>query len=183
MPLSAPAPRALSHNRHLALQAFEREDGLWDIEGRITDHKLADYDMLDSKRTAAQPMHDMWLRLTIDTELVVRGAEAVMDAGAHAPCELVTPNYDRLVGLKMGPGWNRAVRERLGGVMGCTHLNEMLAQMATTAMQSLFEAMGSVANRPGGGRYLSPGLHNSCHAYALNSPYIRDYFPDYYKAE
>ena len=137
------------------LAAAQGSDGNL-LEGRITDHKLADYDMLDSKRTAAQPMHDMWLRLTIDTELVVRGAEAVMDAGAHAPCELVTPNYDRLVGLKMGPGWNRAVRERLGGVMGCTHLNEMLAQMATTAMQSLFEAMGSVADRPGGGRYLTP---------------------------
>jgi hypothetical protein len=183
MPLSDPAPRALQHIRRLELKAYERQDGLWDIEGHITDYKTEDYDMLDSKRTAAQPMHDMWLRLTIDTELVVRAAEAAMDAGAHTPCELVTPNYDRLVGLKMGPGWNRAVRERLGGVMGCTHLNEMLAQMATTAMQSLFEAMGSVADRPGGGRYLSPGLHNSCHAYALNSPYIRDYFPDYYKAD
>ena len=87
------------------------------------------------------------------------------------------------MGLKMGRGWNRAIRESLGGVSGCTHLNEMLAQMATTALQSLFEAEGNIAERPGGSRYLSPGLHNSCHAYSLSSPYIRDHFPDYYKTD
>ena len=183
MPLSKSAPRALSHDRRLELKAYEREDGLWDIEGHITDHKLEDYDMLDSVRTADEPVHDMWLRLTINRKFVVRAVEAVMDAGAHTPCPHVTPNYDRLVGLKMGRGWNRAIRESLGGISGCTHLNEMLAQMATTALQSLFEAEGNVAERPGGSRYLSPGLHNSCHAYSLSSPYIRDHFPDYYKTE
>lgn len=183
MPLKKPAPRVLIHDRQLELKAFERRDGLWDIEGHITDHKFEDYDMLDSVRTLDEPVHDMWLRVTIDTNFVVRAVEAAMDIGAHTPCPHVTPNYDRLVGLKMGHGWNRAVRERLGGISGCTHLNEMLAQMATTAMQSLFEVAGNVAENPGGSRYLSPGLRNSCYAYSLNSPYIREYFPDYYETD
>ena len=183
MPLSEPAPRALSHNRCLELKAFERADGLWDIEGHITDYKLENYDMLDSVRTADEPVHDMWLRLTIDKNFVVRAVEAVMDAGAHTPCPKVTHNYNRLVGLKMGRGWNRAIREKLGGIGGCTHLNEMLAQMATTAMQSLFEVVGNVAERPDGGRYLSRDLHNSCYAYSLSSSYIRDHFPNYYKTD
>ncbi|MFP6747271.1 MAG: DUF2889 domain-containing protein [Alphaproteobacteria bacterium] len=183
MPLSEPAPRALSHTRHLELKAYERQDGLWDIEGHITDHTRSDYDMLDSQRTADQAMHDMWLRLTIDTDLVVRAAEAVMDTGAHGPCHLVAPDYGCLKGLKIGPGWNRAVRERLGGVKGCTHLNEMLAQMATTAMQALFEVVGNIVDNEDGGRHLSPGLRNSCYTYAQNSPYIREYFPDFYQAD
>ena len=164
MPLSDPAPRALSHTRNLELKAYERQDGLWDIEGHITDVKEDDYSMLDSERTADQP-------------------EAQMDVGAHGPCPLATPNYSRLEGLKMGPGWNRAVRERLGGVVGCTHLNEMLAQMATTAMQSLFEVVENMEDKGDGKLFLSPGLHNSCYAYALNSTYVRDYFPDYYQAD
>jgi len=183
LPLSDPAPRALSHTRTLELKAYERQDGLWDIEGHITDVKEDDYSMLDSERTADQPVHDMWLRLTVDTDLVVRQAEAQMDVGAHGPCPLATPNYSRLEGLKMGPGWNRAVRERLGGVVGCTHLNEMLAQMATTAMQSLFEVVENMEDKGDGKLFLSPGLHNSCYAYALNSTYVRDYFPDYYQAD
>ncbi|MDA1098196.1 MAG: DUF2889 domain-containing protein [Proteobacteria bacterium] len=183
MPLSDPAPRALSHTRVLDLRAYERQDGLWDIEGHITDMKEDDYSMLDSERTADQPVHDMWLRLTIDTDLVVRAAEAQMDVGAHGPCPLAAPNYSRLQGLKMGSGWNRAVRERLGGVTGCTHLNELLAQMATTAMQSLFEVVENMDPNDTGRRSLSPSLRNSCYAYALNSPYVRDYFPDDYQAD
>jgi len=36
----------------------------------------------------------------------------------------------------------------------------------------------------GDGRYyLSPGLRNSCYAYALNSTYVRDYFPDFYEPD
>ena len=183
MPLSKPVPRAFSHDRSLELKAYEREDGLWDIEGHITDHKFEDYDMLDSVRAWDEPMHDMWLRLTIDVNFVVKAVEVVMDAGAHTPCPNVIPNYDRLVGLKMGRGWNREIREILGGIRGCTHLNEMLAQMATTAMQSLFEVVGNVGEKSGGGRYLSPDLHNSCHAYSLSGSYIRDHFPNYYEPD
>jgi hypothetical protein len=183
LPLSDPAPRALSHTRNLDLRAYERQDRLWDIEGHITDVKEDDYSMLDSERTADQPVHDMWLRLTIDTDLVVRAVEAQMDVGAHGPCPNAVPNYGRLQGLKIGPGWNRAVRERLGGVAGCTHLNEMLAQMATTAMQSLFEVVENMDPNDSGRRSLSPGLRNSCYAYALNSSYVRDFFPDDYQAD
>ena len=183
MPLSDPAPRTLSHTRNLELKAYERQDGLWDIEGHITDVKEDDYSMLDSERSADQPVHDMWLRLTVDMDLVVRAAEAQMDVGAHGPCHLAAPNYSRLEGLKMGPGWNRAIRERLGGVVGCTHLNEMLAQMATTAMQSLFEVVENMEDKGDGKLFLSPGLRNSCYAYALNSTYVRDFFPDYYQAD
>ena len=55
--------------------------------------------------------------------------------------------------------------------------------MATTAMQSLFESAGNIADKLDSGRYLSPGLRNSCYAYALHSPYVRDYFPDFYKPD
>ena len=37
MPLSGPAPRKLIHTRKIRCTGIERDDGLWDIEGRITD--------------------------------------------------------------------------------------------------------------------------------------------------
>ena len=33
MPLPAPAPRTLKHTRAIECTGYEREDGLWDIEG------------------------------------------------------------------------------------------------------------------------------------------------------
>ena len=42
MPLSEPAPRTLQHVRRVHYQGFEREDGLWDIEGELHDSKAYD---------------------------------------------------------------------------------------------------------------------------------------------
>ena len=39
MPLSQPAPRKLMHNRVIECRGYEREDGLWDIEGHLVDTK------------------------------------------------------------------------------------------------------------------------------------------------
>ena len=39
MPLSPPVGRQLLHTRRVTCQGFFREDGLWDIEGHITDEK------------------------------------------------------------------------------------------------------------------------------------------------
>ncbi|MDP6566358.1 MAG: DUF2889 domain-containing protein [Alphaproteobacteria bacterium] len=183
MPFSDAASRDLMHTRNLDLRAYRRHDGLWDIEGHITDIKPFDYSMLDSERTAAEPVHDMWLRLTVDDDFVVRGAKALIDVGAHGPCHEIAHNYAELEGLRVGPGWNRGIRERLGGVRGCTHLNDMLGQMATTAMQALWEVVEEQQDQGDGHRQLGPGLLNSCHAYGATSPYVKDYFPDYYEGD
>ena len=39
MPLSDPAPRQLLHLRDIELRGFQRDDGLFDIEARLTDTK------------------------------------------------------------------------------------------------------------------------------------------------
>ena len=39
MPLSPPVGRQHLHTRRVTCQGFFREDGLWDIEGHITDEK------------------------------------------------------------------------------------------------------------------------------------------------
>ena len=43
MALSAPATRKLIHKRSVECHGYERSDGLWDIEGHITDVKTHDF--------------------------------------------------------------------------------------------------------------------------------------------
>ena len=65
--LSAPAGRELLHNRTVQCHGFRRADGLWDIEGHMTDIKT--YDVPNKDRNgipAGVPIHEMWLRLTLD---------------------------------------------------------------------------------------------------------------------
>lgn len=185
MPLSQATEREQIHNRTIAITAYERTDGLVDIEGHILDIKPFSHHLLDSHRAAGEPVHDLWLRLTVDKTMVVQSAEAKLDVGAHSICHLVAPNFADLAGLKIGPGWNRMVRQRVGHGRGCTHLVEMLAQMATTAMQAMW-----TERSPAGGareaaedqpRSLGEGMINTCYTYKQDSEFVKEYFPDDYR--
>ena len=87
MPLSPPVKRKHVHTREIRCLGFEREDGLWDIEGRITDTKTYTFDNRERGMiSAGTPVHDMLVRLTVDTDLVVQDAEASTEAGPFEIC-------------------------------------------------------------------------------------------------
>ena len=134
MPLSSAAPRRKSHTRRVICEGFRRDDGQLDIEGHITDVKT--YEIPNKFRNgipAGEPIHDMSIRLTVDEDLTILAVEAVTDAGPFQICPNITVNFQRLKGIKIGPGWRKRVLAALGGVEGCTHLVELLWTMATTA--------------------------------------------------
>jgi hypothetical protein len=80
MPLSPPVPRALRHTRAIQVQAFKRDDGLWDLDARITDVKESDVTLASGVRAGGTPLHELSLRITIDLELTIVDAEAASDA-------------------------------------------------------------------------------------------------------
>jgi hypothetical protein len=178
MPLTPPVPgRRHLHTRQLTMQGFQRPDGLFDIEGQLTDTKPYAFDNFDRGRVeAGEPLHGMWIRLTVDEDMVIRACEAVSDFTPYAICPAVTANFRRLEGVTIGPGFARAVKERLGGVEGCTHLREMLAQMATVAFQTLQpvrrRTREAEADDPS-----RPAIIGTCHAYAPDSPVVQRQWP------
>ncbi len=180
MPLSEPAPREKMHCRDIRIEGYRRDDGLWDIEAHMTDTKTYGFDNAFRGRIeAGEPLHDMHLRLTLDESLVVRGLEAATDAGPYQACPAVAPNYARMVGVTLGPGWSRAIKERLGGVEGCTHLREMLGAMATVAFQTLYPVLAKkAADKPRPGK---PPLINTCHAYRADGPVVKAQWPGFYE--
>src|SRR5260370_1815495 len=80
MPLFAPAPRELLHTRQIECQGFRRNDKLWEIEAHMTDRKSYSFpseEQDDGEVVAGTPIHDMWLRVTLDDSLVIQAIEAV----------------------------------------------------------------------------------------------------------
>ena len=76
MALPTPAPRKLSHTRQVTFYGYQREDGLWDIEAHLRDSKPAPYEVPGEKKWAPhEAIHDMSIRLTVDTQLVVQDIE------------------------------------------------------------------------------------------------------------
>jgi hypothetical protein len=190
MPLSPSVEREHLHLRRVECRGFRRADGLWDIEGHMTDTKTYGFpNQARGRIEAGEPLHDMWLRLTLDDELVIRAAEAVTDAGPYGICGDITPNYQRLVGLRIGPGFTGKTRELLGGVHGCTHLLELLGPIATTAFQTIFsererrrraaEAAGTPAPAPAAASK-RPRLLETCHAFRTDGPVVKERWPEHY---
>jgi hypothetical protein len=110
----------------------------------------------------------MWLRLTVDEGMVIRAVEASSDFTPYAICPAAAANFTRLAGLRIGPGFTRAVKERVGGTAGCTHLREMLAQLATVAFQT-------IGGRNDGG---NRALIDTCLAWAADGPVVRRHWPE-----
>ncbi len=145
MPLPAPAvPRKHIHTRASSARRTSARTALWDVEANMTDVKTYDTE----RGSAGEPLHDMWVRLTLDTTFVIHGIESAMDSFPQAVCPQAVNPMKELVGVKIGAGWQAEVRQRIGGALGCTHLRELLAPMATTAMQAMGGVLRSRGNRP-----------------------------------
>jgi hypothetical protein len=182
MPLSAPQARERLHTRRYDFNGYQRDDGLWDIEGRMTDVKSYGFDNDHRGRIEAEePLHDMWIRLTLDDGFVVRDIEAATDGSPYATCPQVAPNYKRMIGVKVANGWRKAIRERAGGAEGCTHLVEMLDAMATVAFQTMYPVLAKTGmGGPPGKRGV---LVDTCHALKSDGPAVKKLWPEFYTGD
>ncbi|BAN48694.1 DUF2889 domain-containing protein [Metapseudomonas resinovorans] len=129
--------RRLLHTRQVVCTGYERDDGLFDIEGRLLDTKGVDTDFPYGTIPANGVLHQMRILITLDRTLVIRHIEAISEQAPTPVCSHINQAYAALVGVSMGPGFKKRVAERVGGIKGCTHLTELLGPMATTAIRTL----------------------------------------------
>ncbi|WP_100179040.1 DUF2889 domain-containing protein [Bradyrhizobium nitroreducens] len=179
VPLQDSAPRSLIHLRGIDMQVFRRDDGYYDVEGHIRDEKPFESAVPFGATTPAHhAIHEMWIRLTIDKEFVVHDVAASTDAAPYRDCFGASSTLSVLVGSRIGGGWNREVRDKLGGSKSCTHLMEMLAPLATAAYQAMWnERQGQADTLDRDGR---PFLLNSCWAMASDKELTFSRWPEYY---
>ena len=137
--LSPAMPREALHKRQINCNGFVREDGLYDIEAELTDHKTYAFPS-DFRGTVTPdlPVHHMVLRITINKNRVIQHAEAITITGPYAICPTANNVFSNLIGLQIGPGWRRKVQAAIGGRHGCTHITELLGPVATIAYQTLY---------------------------------------------
>jgi len=136
--LPLPSPRKLSHTRTVVYQGYDREDGLWDIEAQLTDVKTFGFQVPNERLFPGdEPIHNLKIRVTLDNKMVIQDIATSMDDIPHAECSGAPHNMHKLIGCTMGPGWRKIINQHVGGTDGCTHLREMLFNMATAAYQTL----------------------------------------------
>ena len=173
--LESTVAREPLHRRVIEIQGYKREDGLYDIEGHLVDTKPYDFRLAAGVRPAGEPVHNMWLRITVDRSLRIVDAQAAMDAMPYVGyCDQIVPAYRLLVGLAIRPGYHQKVKELLGGVRGCTHITELAGSLATAAFQTM---AGQRLQDP----EQRPFQLDRCHALAQTSPAVGRYYPKWYR--
>ena len=178
MDLSPPAPRKLLHVRSVECRGYAREDGLWDIEGSITDVKTYPFESrFRGLVLADDPVHEMAIRLTVDDRLNIERAEAFTRRSPYEVCPSAAWAFSKLAGLRIKGGWMNEVKERYGRAKGCTHLLELLYPVGTTAFQTVFayrEYLLREQGLPEGEAMRRRGPPtNSCYALAEDGPVVK----------
>lgn len=190
MSLTEPVKRELIHSRNVECRGYLRDDGLWDIEGRLTDVKTFPLDFLPLRITVAEGgyTHNMAVRLTVDDARLIHAIEVAMDAYAYDDCPGVIPNYHGLVGLTIGPGFTRRLRELVGAASGCTHITWLIQCLATVTLQTLvkrvsqgsFEDLKTIFAQGSSDRL---GLIDSCFGYAADGKVVRILYPQHFSGD
>ncbi|MDH3219084.1 MAG: DUF2889 domain-containing protein [Gammaproteobacteria bacterium] len=183
MGLPAAATREKKHRRRIDCEGFLRSDGLWDIDVHMVDTRSYDctYDEFhrDGLIMAGEPVHDMWLRFTIDLDFLIHDVQAASDHTPFSICPAAAGPMRDLVGLRIGPGWLKQARERIGTDRSCTHLMDLLGQLAATAYQTLHAAIEErEARQPGRAR---PPILDTCLALSSSGDVVKNLWPEFYQ--
>jgi hypothetical protein len=163
------------HTREIRIRGYRRADGLFDVEATLVDTKAFDFPVAGGVRRSGEPIHSMWLRITVDRTATIVEAEAEMDAVPYVEhCGAIAPAYKRLVGLAIGPGYLRQVRDLFGGIHGCTHVTELAGAVATGVFQTLAGQRVLPEDR-------KPPQLDRCHALVTTGPAVAKFYPRWYR--
>ncbi len=180
-PPAAAVTRQPVHHRAIQMRSYLRSDGLWDIEATLADVRGYDSVALERMRiSAGDAVHDIRVCVTLDNEMVVQSVTATMKTVPYHACPGALAALDNMAGARIGPGWRREIEQRLGGSLCCTHIRELLANIATTAYQTIpvwhAQAQGDIIKSKDG----QPPQHlGQCTAWAFNGAVVARHYPQF----
>jgi hypothetical protein len=176
---TAASHRQLKHRRTIDIQVYSRGDGLWEVDATLIDVKTRVALLAGQPRRPGDPIHDMLLRLVVDEKF------NIVEAGSDSrwmpypgQCNDHGDAYSRLVGLNLMRGFRHALRERVGGVLGCTHITELAQSLPTAVVQAF---AGDVIDTRGEGA-VAPFQLDRCHALRTDGEAVRVHYPRWYRA-
>ena len=127
------------HVRRIEFRGFQRSDGLFEVEGCLTDRKPIDFQPPSGSRVvrANDPIHDLGVRVIFDGDMVVRAVQTFFRDYPYKDCRGGGDALQAMVGARIGAGWSSEVRKRLPSSETCTHQKEIMVGLASAAIQAM----------------------------------------------
>lgn len=176
--------RELVHTRQITCRAFRLKNGWLEIEATLVDEKGQEVPFRSRPPvTPGAHMHSMSLLLTVDAEFLIRDVKADTLTAPWAMCGGTDPGYRKLIGLRIGPGFSQQMKKLVGGIEGCTHVTELVAQAANTYMQASWPDRIARQMAVSGDPRQWPdqsavGFVNHCHAWRQDGETLAQEYPE-----
>ena len=170
------------HTRTLTFRGFARADGLWDMEGELHDTKHYDHPSGSGTRHAGDAVHHLFLRVTLDAQLCIQDISTSMSTAPFGECGVADQHMRRFVGMTMGSGWRQTIEKTIGGLEGCTHIRELLFNLATAAFQTIPHHREMQRMERGEPQHLSdqpPFFVGKCMSWDVNGPVVARLMPQF----
>lgn len=182
-PTTEAVARTLLHRRTFCYEVYERSDGLWDIDAQMQDRKSYPFTLASKLRAPAEPIHNMHLRITVNSELDIVAVTANTAAAPYlTQCVQINPAYQQMIGLNVLKGFRGALRERFAGTAGCTHLTELANTLPTVVIQGVGVELAVRRRQSLGDEQAGrPFQINQCHALNETGEAVQRYYPRWYR--
>lgn len=175
--LSTPqAARKAAHRRTFHLEAFERVDGLLDLEVLMEDTKSEEFTTKTTHFPCGVPVHLMALRLTVNQSMDVISAESNMLRMPFPDiCPEARDRVQRLVGANLLKGFRQEVAKRIAAPERCSHLSEIASLMPTLAIQAMFQKQAEIEKN--NAETTRPLKIGGCHAWREDGVLVQQHYP------
>jgi hypothetical protein len=166
------------HSRIITVNSYETDDSSLLVEGDLVDERFFP-SFYYSRNEFLDPgiVHDIRVEMKVSLPgLEITEARAQMRKIPIGDCLGVESCAEKIVGLRIKPGFTRELKDRLGGIAGCLHMTTLIYHMGAAAVQGMWASL-SMKREGGGTRSLDydPGiLKNSCWLWREDGPFYEN---------
>jgi hypothetical protein len=162
------------HTRDIKIATYAYDEAHIIVEGELNDNRIIANFGHTGELYPPGNIHHMFIRLLIEIESIrIVQVEIEMPGIPHHECPETIPNFAKLEGMRIAPGFTSKVRNLIGGPKGCAHLSGLLMAMASAAIQGLWTYRAKDRKRDKNiDEIASDYLVNTCWVWRQNGPMV-----------
>ena len=127
------------HTRNIQIATYETDTENLIVEGILKDNLLISHYHTSGEKHPPNTVHHMVVRMLIETtSFRIENIEVEMPVFPQKDCGETSKSLDKIIGMKIAPGFTEKAKNMLGGTNSCSHLKTLVLSMASAAVQGFW---------------------------------------------
>lgn len=145
------------HARNIEISTYESGSENIIVEGILKEDRLIPVYHHSGEKHPPHTVHHMVIQMQIELlSLTIKEIKVKMPQTPHGDCIQTSNSLQKLIGMRIAPGFISKVKKTLGGINGCLHLTTLLLALAPAIIQGYWV----YRNKEEGNNEISPEMVN-----------------------